>query len=85
MSLKELRPVMPILIGASVMLSLGMGIRQSFGLVMPPLTKDIAVTVSDFALAMSLQNLAWGFLQPVAGGLAPRWGFRPVMMAGSAL
>ena len=76
MSLRELRPVMPILIGASVMLSLGMGIRQSFGLVMPPLTKDIAVTVSDFALAMSLQNLAWGFLQPVAGGLATRWGFR---------
>lgn len=85
MSLKELRPVMPILIGASVMLSLSMGIRQSFGLVMPSLTKDIAVTVSDFALAISLQNLAWGFLQPVAGALATRWGFRSVMMAGSVL
>ena len=47
-----------------------MGIRQSFGLVMAPLTRDIAVSVSDFALAMSLQNLAWGFLQPVAGALA---------------
>ena len=32
--LKELRPVMPILIGASVMLSLAMGVRQSFGLVL---------------------------------------------------
>jgi predicted MFS family arabinose efflux permease len=85
MHLKELRPVLPILIGTSVMLGLGMGIRQSFGLVMPPLTRDIAVTVSDFALAMSLQNLAWGFLQPVAGALATRWGFRPVMMAGSVL
>ena len=61
MSLRELRPVMPILIGASVMLSLGMGIRQSFGLVMPPLTKDIAVTVSDFALAMSLLILKAGY------------------------
>ncbi len=85
MSFKELRPVMPILVGASVMLSLGMGIRQSFGLIMPPLTRDIAVTVSDFALAMSLQNLAWGFLQPVAGAAATRWGFRSVMMAGSVL
>ena len=83
--MRELRPVMPILVAASVMLSLSMGIRQSFGLVMPPLTKDIAVSVSDFALAMSLQNLAWGFLQPVAGGLAARLGFRPVMMAGSVL
>jgi predicted MFS family arabinose efflux permease len=81
--MRELRPVMPILVAASVMLSLSMGIRQSFGLVMPPLTRDIAVSVSDFALAMSLQNLAWGFLQPLAGGLAARFGFRPVMMAGS--
>ncbi len=83
--LKELRPVMSILIGASVMLSLGMGVRQSFGLVMPSLTRDIALTVSDFALAVSVQNLAWGFLQPVAGALAVRVGFRPVMMAGSVL
>ena len=60
-----------------------MGIRQSFGLIMPPLTRDIAVSVADFALAMSVQNLAWGFLQPVAGALAVRVGFRPVMLGGS--
>lgn len=83
--LKELRPVMPILIGASIMLSIGMGVRQSFGLVMPSLTRDIALTISDFAFAVSVQNLAWGFLQPVAGALAVRLGFRPVMVAGSAL
>lgn len=83
--LKELRPVMPILLGASIMLSLGMGVRQSFGLVMQPLTRDIALTVSDFALAMSVQNLAWGFLQPVAGALAVRVGFRPIMTGGAAL
>ncbi len=60
-----------------------MGVRQSFGLVMQPVTRDIAITVSDFALAMSAQNLFWGFLQPVAGALAVRMGFRPVMMAGA--
>ena len=76
---------MPILVGASIMLSIGMGVRQSFGLVMPSLTRDIALTISDFAFAMSVQNLAWGFLQPVAGALAVRVGFRPVMVAGSAL
>jgi len=83
--LKDLRPVLPILIGVSVMLSLGMGVRQSFGLVMPSLTRDIALTVSDFALAMSVQNLAWGFLQPIAGALAVRLGFRPIMVGGAAL
>ena len=81
--MKELRPALPILIGAATMLSLSGGIRQSFGLIMPPLTRDIAVSVSDFALAMSVQNLAWGFLQPVAGALAVRVGFRPVMLGGS--
>ena len=83
--IKELRPTLPILIGAAIMLSLSGGIRQSFGLIMPPLTRDIAVSVSDFALAMSVQNLAWGFLQPVAGALAVRVGFRPVMLGGSVL
>ena len=41
---------------------------------MQPLTRDIAITVADFTLAMSVQNLAWGFLQPVAGALAVRVG-----------
>ena len=83
--IKELRPTLSILIGAAIMLSLSGGIRQSFGLIMPPLTRDIAVSVADFALAMSVQNLAWGFLQPVAGALAVRVGFRPVMLGGSGL
>ena len=34
---RALRPVMPILIGASVMLTLGMGIRQTFGLFLQPI------------------------------------------------
>jgi len=80
-----LRPVMPILIGAAVMLSLSMGIRQCFGLFMQPLTKDLAISVSDYTLALSIQNLAWGFLQPVAGGLVVRLGFRRVLVGGAGL
>ena len=79
-----LRPIVPILLGSAVMLSLSMGLRQSFGLIMQPLTQDIAITISDFTLALAMQNLAWGFLQPVAGALAVRLGFRPVMLAGAA-
>ena len=74
-----------ILIGASVMLTLSMGLRQSLGLFMQPLTRDIAITVADFTLAIAVQNLAWGLLQPVAGALAVRFGFRPIMLAGAAL
>ena len=82
---KDLRPAIPILLGAAIMLSLSMGLRQSFGLVMQPLTRDIAVTVSDFTLALAIQNLAWGLLQPFAGALAVRVGFRLVMLAGAWL
>lgn len=82
---RSLRPVLPILIGAGVMLSLSMGIRQSFGLFLQPLTRDIAFTVSDFTLALSIQNLAWGLLQPVAGALVVRLGFRPILTAGALL
>src|SRR5947208_3933644 len=82
--IRGLRPVAPILIGAAVMLSLSMGVRQSFGLIMPSLTRDLAITVADFTLAVAVQNLAWGFLQPVAGALAVRVGFRPVMLTGGA-
>lgn len=81
----SLRPALPILIGASVMLSLAMGLRQSLGLFMPPLTKDIGISVADFTLAIAVQNLAWGILQPFAGALAVRVGYRAMMMAGSAL
>jgi predicted MFS family arabinose efflux permease len=83
--MRSLRPAAPILIGAAVMLSLSMGIRQSLGLVMPSLTRDIAISVSEFTLALSVQNLAWGALQPFAGALVVRLGFRPVMLTGAAL
>jgi predicted MFS family arabinose efflux permease len=81
--LQILRPTLPILIGASVMLTLSMGLRQSLGLFMQPLTQDIRISVSDFTLALAVQNLAWGFLQPLAGALTVRYGFRAVMVAGA--
>ncbi len=83
--LRDLRPSLPILIGASVMLSLAMGLRQSLGLFMTPLTKDTGISVSDFTLAIAVQNLAWGVLQPLAGAWAVRLGMRRMMVGGSLL
>jgi MFS family permease len=83
--LQILRPTLPILIGASIMLTISMGLRQSLGLFMQPLTQDIRISVSDFTLALAVQNLAWGFLQPFAGALTVRYGFRAIMVAGALL
>lgn len=83
--LSSLRPVLPILVGASIMLSLAMGLRQSLGIFVPPLTRDIGISVGDFTIAVAVQNLTWGLLQPFAGALAVRSGFRPLMVGGSLL
>src|SRR5256885_15900473 len=69
-------------LGASIMLTLSMGLRQSLGIFLQPLTQDIR-SVSDFTLALAVQNLAWGFLQPIAGAMTVRFGFRPIMVVGS--
>ena len=81
--LRILRPTLPILIGASVMLTLSMGLRQSLGIFLQPLTHDVGISVSDFTLAIAVQNLAWGFLQPLAGAMTVRYCFRTIMMVGA--
>jgi predicted MFS family arabinose efflux permease len=81
--LQLLRPTLPILIGASLMLTLSMGLRQSLGIFMQPLTHDVGISISDFTLAIAIQNLAWGFLQPIAGAMTARYGFRTIMVAGA--
>ena len=89
-TLRSLRPVWAVLAGAALMLSLSMGLRQSLGLFMPPITRALSesglgISVADFTLAIAVQNLVWGLLQPLTGVLAVRWGMRPVMVAGAAL
>lgn len=84
-SLRALRPVLPILLGASMMLTLSMGLRQSIGIFVPPLTRDIGISVGEFTLAIAVQNLAWGLLQPLAGAWADRIGYRVLMLSGTVL
>lgn len=83
--LRALRPVWPILLGASLMLSLSLGLRQSLGLLAPQLTRDLSISMSDFTLAIAVQNLAWGLLQAVAGAMVVKYGYRPLMMGGAVL
>jgi predicted MFS family arabinose efflux permease len=84
-SLRLMRPVTAILVCASLMLTLSLGLRQSLGLFMQPMTRDIAITVSEFTFAIAIQNLAWGLAQPFTGALVVRAGFRTVMVAGGVL
>jgi hypothetical protein len=67
-----------ILLGAAVPLSLGMGWRQSLGLIPTPVARDLAVT--SFTLAIAPQNIVWGISQAPIGALADRFGLRVTML-----
>ena len=73
----------PILIAASVMMSLAMGMRQCLGLFLPPMTKALDMSASDFTFAIAVQNIVWGLVQAPLGAMADRWGLRPVMVLGA--
>ena len=71
-----------ILGSAAIMLSLAMGMRQSFGLLQPHMIRDIGITAADFSMAVALQNIVWGATQPVVGIWADKYGTRPVALVG---
>jgi MFS family permease len=62
-----------------------MGMRQSFGLFLGPITHDLALTASDFTLALAIQNIVWGLSQAFVGAIADRYGLRITMVAGAAV
>lgn len=78
------RQVWIILSGTALLLALGMGIRQSMGLFVTPVTRDLSISVADFTLALAIQNIVWGLSQAVVGGLADRFGLRVTMTVGAA-
>ena len=74
-----------VLAGASIMLTMSMGMRQSFGLFVTPITQDVGVSVSDFTFALAVQNIVWGMTQPFTGAIADRFGCRTITVLGSLL
>ena len=77
--------MLQVLIFGSLMVTLSMGIRHGFGLFNMPITSANGWGRETFALAIALQNLIWGFAQPVAGALADRYGPFKIMILGGFL
>lgn len=78
-------PGVLVVLAGALMLSLNMGVRQTFGLFLEPMTDALAVSHSAFGLAIAVQNLLWGALTPVCGALADRYGTGRVLLAGGLL
>lgn len=68
-----------------IMLGLNMGVRQTYGLFLEPMTSSLGVSYATFGLAIAVQNLLWGALTPVCGVLADRYGTGRVLVAGGVV
>lgn len=77
------RTVLLLVVSAAI-LTLCMGLRQSLGLFLRPVTVDLGISAAAFSFALALQNIVWGISQPFIGMLADRLGARPVLI-GTAL
>ena len=73
------------LVTGSVILTLALGIRHSFGLFLQPMSMDNGWGREVFGLAVALQNLLWGLTQPFTGMLADRFGAGRVLFIGGLL
>lgn len=76
-------PFMVVLICGSLILTVLMGLRQSMGLFMKPMTIELQVGREVFALGLAVSNLLWGIAGPFAGMLADKYGTgRSVLIGG---
>jgi MFS family permease len=73
----------PVLIAGCVILMIGFSIRASFGVFQIPIAEEFGWMRADFSMAIAIQNLAWGFGQPIFGALAERFGDRRAIIAGA--
>lgn len=74
-----------LLVCGSIVVSLSLGIRHTFGLFLQPMTQDLAWSREAFSFAIALQNLIWGAGGPVTGWLADRFGAGKVVFGGGLL
>ncbi|MEL0113032.1 MAG: MFS transporter, partial [Rickettsiales bacterium] len=74
-----------IIIAGATIVTISMGVRNTFGIFLNPLSAEHGVSISMLSLAIALQNLVWGLAQPVAGAISDRHGAGRVIALGGVL
>ena len=74
------RAMILLLVLSGTIISICMGLRQSLGLFMRPMTLDTGISAASFGFAIALQNIVWGLSQPFVGALADKHGARPILV-----
>jgi MFS family permease len=81
---KPLSLTQVLMCGAAIV-TLSMGIRHGFGLWLQPLTQAQGWGRQEFAFAMAIQNLSWGFMGIFAGMVADKFGAFRVITLGAVI
>ncbi len=71
-----------MLIGSAFILALSLGVRHGFGLYLVPMSHEFGWSHQVFSLAIAIQNLFWGAVQPFTGALADKYGSKRVVAVG---
>ncbi len=77
--------VWPLILAASAMLMITMGVRQSLGLFVKPIGESTGLSIVDISFALAIGQFVWGAVQPVFGALADQRGSGRVLVAGGIL
>jgi predicted MFS family arabinose efflux permease len=83
-AMRRMHPVWTLVLCAGAMLAINMGIRQTLGLYLKPISQDLDLDRQVYSLSMAILNLVWGLGAPFAGGLSDRFGALRVALAGTA-
>src|SRR5438552_10477782 len=79
------RAMLLLLVLSGVIISICIGLRQSLGIFMRPMTVELGISAATFGFSIALQNIVWGLSQPFVGAIADRYGARPVLIATSVV
>jgi MFS family permease len=70
---------------AAFIVTLAMGVRQAFGLFLPPMSIELGIDRGTFGLAIAISNLVFGLAQPFVGALGDKYGAGRVVFFGAIL
>ncbi len=79
------RLVTPVLVAGCLILLVGFAIRAAFGVFQIPVAEAFGWPRAEFSTAIAIQNLAWGFGQPLFGAIAEKIGDRKAIVLGALL
>jgi MFS family permease len=76
------RALLFAVLSGGVIMGITVGIRQTFGLFLAPISVDLNLGRETFAFGMGAMNLIWGVAAPFAGAVADRYGAGRVAVIG---